>query len=99
MVRLERGSMIGTNRRPRLLAALVVAVTAVVLLGLVGEAGATRPGTNGDIAFTSDRTTGQGVRNPTGDSEIFTVRPDGTGLRQLTFNQADDYAPDYSSDG
>ena len=91
--------MTRTNRYPGLLAALVVAVAAVVLLGLVERAEATRQGTNGDIAFTSDRTTGEGIRNPTGDSEIFTVRPDGTGLRQLTSNEADDYAPDYSSDG
>ena len=42
---------------------------------------------------------GPGVRNPTGESEIFAVNPDGGGLKQLTFNTADDYAPDHSPDG
>ena len=92
--------MIRTNRCPGLLAVLAVALaTAGVFLGLVGKAEAADDRTGGDIAFTSDRTEGRGVRNPTGDSEIFVVRPDGTGLRQLTFNEADDYAPDYTSDG
>ncbi len=94
----ERGRMTRTNRYPRLLAALVVALATIVLLGLVGRAEAARQRTNGDVAFTSDQTEGRGVRNHTGDSEIFTIRPDGTRLRQLTFNKADDYAPDYSSD-
>jgi hypothetical protein len=31
--------------------------------------------------------------NPTGDQEIFTMSKDGTGLKQLTFNTADDRGP------
>ena len=53
------------------------------------------------IAFASDRTTGEGVDNPTGDTEIFTVNLDGTGLTQLTHNavREHDNQPDFSPDG
>jgi Tol biopolymer transport system component len=40
-----------------------------------------------------------GVNNPTGDLEIFTIRPDGTGLKQLTNNTTLDFAPVVSPDG
>jgi hypothetical protein len=56
-------------------------VTAGLLLALVGtarEAEATFPGNNGKIAFASNRTTGEGVNNPEGDFEIFTMNRDGT---------------------
>ena len=52
--------------------------------------GKPRPDENGRIAFSSDRD---------GDAEIFTAEPDGSDLRQLTFNEADDYGPDYSPPG
>src|SRR5206468_9837372 len=45
---------------------------------------------NGSIAFSSDRD---------GDNEIYAMRPDGTHVRQLTHNSANDYAPAYSPDG
>ena len=51
------------------------------------------------IVFESDRTTGPGVNNPTGDYEIFRMNPDGTGVRQLTFNAVDDTEATLSSDG
>jgi hypothetical protein len=41
------------------------------------------PGNNGGIALTSDRVT---LDNPEGDSEIFTMNPDGVGVTQFTFN-------------
>ena len=51
---------------------------------------ATFPGTNGKIAFASDRD---------GDLEVYTMNPDGTGLTQLTSNAgADDRAPAWSPD-
>jgi len=56
------------------------------------SAQATFPGTNGRIAWT----------HPTGlttDAEIFTIRPDGTGKRQLTMNGQNDFFPDWSPDG
>ena len=51
------------------------------------------------IVFSSDRTTGMGVDNPTGDYEVFKMNPDGTGVRQLTFNEVDDWDPTLSPDG
>jgi len=54
---------------------------------------------NGKIAFASNRTMGEGVDNPEGDFEIFTMEPDGTGLVQLTKNAAFDFDPDWSADG
>ncbi len=60
------------------------------------------PGANGKIAFESSRLA---PRNPvppgqTGpDSEIFAMRPDGTGIEQLTFNRVQDYNPAWTADG
>ena len=51
------------------------------------------------IFFDSNRTTGQGVNNPTGDYEVFKMNPDGTGVRQLTTNEVDDYRPALSAGG
>src|SRR5215218_749130 len=80
--------------------ALGVALSATVALaGTAREAEATFPGTNGRIVFDSERTMGKGVNNPTGDLEIFRINPNGTGVRQLTFNQVDDIYPTLSPDG
>jgi Tol biopolymer transport system component len=57
------------------------------------------PGANDKIAFASNRTTGEGVNNPTGDYEIFAMKNDRTGIEQLTFNTADDFYPAWSDDG
>ena len=81
------------------LAAGVALSATVALAGTAREAEATFPGTNARIAFDSTRTTGTGVDNPTGDSEIFTIRPDGTGLKQITHNTSGDVAPVFSPDG
>ena len=86
-----------SETRRSVLLALVLGVILAALTAL--EAEATFPGTNGRIAFASERTMGAGVNNPTGDIEIFTIRPDGTGLKQLTFNTAQDYDPVVSPDG
>lgn len=53
----------------------------------------------GLIVFASNRTTGEGVENPEGDYEIFTMRPDGSEVRQLTVNTAFDFYPSWSNDG
>jgi Tol biopolymer transport system component len=93
----------GGRTRSALLLALalgaILAAMVALLVGTAREAEATFPGTNARIAFSSERTTGTGVYNPTGDSEIFTIKPDGTGLKQLTFNTGDDYEPVVSPDG
>jgi Tol biopolymer transport system component len=51
------------------------------------------------IVFTSNRTAGAGVDNPTGDYEIFRMNSDGTGVKQLTFNKGFDFEPVLSPDG
>ena len=51
------------------------------------------------MVFTSNRATGTGVDNPTGDYEIFSMNPDGSGVKQLTFNSVNDYEPTLSADG
>ena len=53
----------------------------------------------GKIVFASNRTTGTGVDNPTGDLEIFSINPDGTGLKQITKNEVIDKEPALSPDG
>ena len=71
---------------------LVAFVTAVVL-GVVHSAGATYPGANGKIAFSTDQ-------DPNGNVDIYTVNPNGTGETQLThgeFGHAGD--PNWSPDG
>jgi Tol biopolymer transport system component len=41
----------------------------------------------------------QGLDNPTGDTEIFSVNLDGTVLQQLTNNTARDFHPDFAPEG
>jgi Tol biopolymer transport system component len=84
--------------------AFLALVLAAVAAGLIAPMGAKPgkaafPGANGKIAFASSRTTGAGVNNPEGDAEIFTMNPDGTGLEQLTDNDANDYDPAWSAQG
>ena len=64
-----------------------------------GPAEAAFPGKNGLIVFASQRTTGPGVDNPTGDYEIFTMNPDGTNVKQLTNNTVFDGDPAWSPTG
>jgi len=71
------------------LAAVLVACAAAVL-ALPEEAKASFPGENGRIAFSSDRD---------GDFDIYTVRPDGLDLRQLTDSPGSDLDPEWSPDG
>jgi Tol biopolymer transport system component len=54
---------------------------------------------NEKMLFVSDRTTGKGVNNPTGDYEIFSMNANGTAVRQLTFNEIFDSRPLLSPDG
>ena len=85
-------------------AAAVVAAIALAGLAQAGTplmkpAEAAFPGNNGKIAFASNRTTGEGVDNPEGDFEIYTMDRDGTGLTQLTENDAFDFEPEWSPNG
>src|SRR5215212_7340532 len=89
-----------TNHFVRALVLLLALVLAAGTLSQgAGPAKAAYPGTNGKIAFESERTTGRGVDNPTGDSEIFIMNPDGTGVRQLTKNTVTDITPTIAPDG
>jgi TolB protein len=86
-----------TNRFGLLLAVAVLAASLVALVGSEPAEAGKRPGAK--VLFTSNRTTGQGVNNPTGDLEIFSMKPDGTGLKQLTRNAVDDSEPALSPNG
>jgi Tol biopolymer transport system component len=77
----------------------------LAVLAAVKPAEAAFPGTNGLIVFSSDRTT---TANPDGDEEIFTMKPDGTSVTQLTDNTGgenvfdfapSDFDPAFSADG
>jgi Tol biopolymer transport system component len=78
---------------------LTLALGAALAAVGVGPAEADFSGANGKIVFASDRTTGATVYNPTGHLEIFTMNPDGSGLKQLTFNTTFDTSPSFSADG
>jgi Tol biopolymer transport system component len=67
------------------LAALVVTIPLAVAPG-----GASAAATNGKIAFASDRT---------GDLEIYSMNPDGSGQAQLTNSPGDDSFPSWSKNG
>jgi TolB protein len=91
----------GTSLLAPLWALLVATVLAacVLLVGRGEPAKAAFPGENGRLVFGSFASSGPGVNNPTGDDEIFTIRPDGTGLVQLTHNKVYDYDPAWSPNG
>jgi dipeptidyl aminopeptidase/acylaminoacyl peptidase len=79
---------------PVLIAAAVAVACAVALSALSEKAEATFPGKNGRIAYAS-----YDAPFPKGDSEIYTINPDGSGKTQLTNNNTDDLDPSYSPDG
>jgi Tol biopolymer transport system component len=86
------------SKRASLLRVSLVAAAALLvalLLALVGTgkpAGAAFPGQNGRIAYVVPG-------SYPADDEIYSMKPDGTDRKQLTYNTANDYAPDISPDG
>lgn len=66
------------------------AIPVVCLIAFSGSVGATFPGENGRIAFESDRE---------GNSEIYTMNPDGSDQTNISQNPASDNAPATSPDG
>jgi dipeptidyl aminopeptidase/acylaminoacyl peptidase len=85
------------------LEAVATAAGALVAVGLLmlmvvmveaGPAGATFPGKNGRIAYTS-----YDGPFPKGDYEIYTINPDGSGKTRLTNNDTDELDLSYSPDG
>ncbi len=71
-------------------AAFVLAAAAVVLVVAARPAQAAFPGTNGKIAFSSNRD---------GNPEIYMMNSDGTGQTRLTTSAGTDDTPAFSSDG
>ena len=63
---------------------------AIALLSLAAPAQAAFPGQNGRIAFSSA---------VDGDSEIYSINPDGSGVLKLTNNTVNDSFPGWSPDG
>src|SRR5215216_5629345 len=76
---------------PALIVAAVVLACAVVVLVVSEKAEATFPGKNGKIVYAG--------WNRGEDFEIYTIKPDGSGKRQLTHNNTVDEDPAYSPDG
>jgi dipeptidyl aminopeptidase/acylaminoacyl peptidase len=71
-------------------AGLLAAVALLVVVFYAQPAGATFPGTPGRITY---------AHYDGNDTEIFTIKPDGTGRVQVTHNGVGDGAPSYSPDG
>jgi Tol biopolymer transport system component len=78
------------TRHPISMFALVVSVLSTLLVSITPEARATFPGRNGRIAFSSDRG---------GDFEIYTIRPRGGGLIQVTDAPGNSIFSDWTPDG
>ncbi|HEX5849244.1 MAG TPA: CSLREA domain-containing protein [Rubrobacter sp.] len=88
-----------TTIKTLVVGALILTMIVVSLMAPSQAHASAFPGANGKIVFSSSRSTGTGVDNPEHDSEIFTMNPDGTGLKQLTKNNLNDFAASYSADG
>jgi Tol biopolymer transport system component len=71
--------------------ARTVVIAALGAAALAAPAAATTPGHNGKIAFSAVVADGS--------AQIFTVRPDGRGLHQITHADGDSVTPDWSPDG
>jgi Tol biopolymer transport system component len=79
--------------RRRILVGTIAALALLTPLSVTGPAAATYPGSDGRVAFGLDRD--PSLASP----DIYTVRPDGRGLRRLTRHPAADICPNYSADG
>ncbi len=99
MMKTKTGRIMHMGMATALASAMALVALLLALVGTAKEAKATFPCENGKIAFASNRTSGEGVNNPEGDFEIFTMNPDGTELVQLTQNAAFDFDPEWSPDG
>lgn len=91
-----------SSARARSLGRRLLSITLVAGLSGAALIPASTPRANalldlgGLILFENDAVTAD---NPEGDSEIYVIRPNGTGLRQLTRNAGDDGDPSWSPDG
>lgn len=87
-----------SKTRRSLLLALGVGLALAAVVALGGTVQKANAAFTEKVVFASDRTTGTGVDNPTGDFEIFRMNADGTGVRQLTTNKVGDFGPVLSPD-
>lgn len=69
---------------------IAILTALALMLAIPSVAGATMPGRNGSIVFTAGTDAG---------AQLFTVRPNGTGLRQITHVNGDAVNADWSPDG
>jgi hypothetical protein len=76
-----------TRTKSGLLLSLALGAVLAGAVALAGTAQQADAASSERIVFTSNRTGGTGVDNPTGDYEGFRMNPDGTGVRQLTTNK------------
>jgi hypothetical protein len=76
--RTRRKKMTKLKARLGQMAAATMLATGLLVVAQIDSAGAAYPGKDGLIAIESNRTTGKGVDTPTGDTETFTVKPDGS---------------------
>jgi hypothetical protein len=88
-----------SKRRSVVLLSLALGAALSATVALAGTARQAEAALTEKVVFASNRTTGTGVNNPTGDTEIFKMNPDGTGVRQLTSNTANEILPELSPDG
>jgi Tol biopolymer transport system component len=88
--RLDRRAEICPSGLQRVMRTALVALAAATVLLAAAPGGAVAAATNGRIAFASDRT---------GDLEIYSMNPDGTGQAQLTNSPGDDSFPSWSKNG
>jgi len=86
-------------RKSGMLLSLAFGAALAAVVATAGTAQQAEAALPDKVVFTSNRATGTGVDNPTGDYEIFKMNPDGSGLKQLTFNSVNDYEPTLSADG
>jgi Tol biopolymer transport system component len=77
------------------------ALAALLVLTALGNTPAEAKKRNSatNIVFASKRSTDFSKDPVSTDLEIFSIKPDGTGLKQLTFNNVDDRQPTLSADG
>jgi Tol biopolymer transport system component len=76
--------------RPTIAVALVALLLAVLAAGESPAPGASFPGANGRIAYAS---------NQSGNWDIYSMSPDGSGKKQITSGPGNDTQPSYSADG
>ena len=88
-----------SKKRSVILLSLALGAIISAMVALAGTARQAEAASSEKVVFATNRTTGTGVNNPTGDYEIFRMNPDGTGVRQLTTNKVDDVGPIISPDG